>query len=216
LEQSVKTRMPGALLLFLSLPAAAELKAFSVVALPATGIAPLNVMFEIRQHERAGEISRTTIDLDGDGKSDITRTGDDRFIAGRFGAAGVFNAQVKIVTTEGAVFDITVPVNVMDRAQVDAEIQKVWSALRAAFVAGDGEAALALFTAEAVGRYRPALTAPGTDWQELAADLGPIHPGEVGATYADYVITRKVNGENEAFLITFMRGRDGAWRISSL
>jgi hypothetical protein len=190
-------------------------RAFSVTASPGSGVAPLNVMFEISQFE-PGEIRRTTIDLDGNGTADIARDNDDRFISGSYPVAGIYEARVVIETATGEIINSTVPITVLDRATVDVEVQRVWSALRAAFLAGDAEAALALFEPDAAQRYRPAFTAPGTNLAALAPDLGPIFPAKVYGSIAEYVITRSTAGVKEGFIISFMRTKDGAWRLSTL
>jgi len=193
----------------------AGMQAFSVEATPNSGIAPFDVMFRISQYG-PGKISRTSIDFDGNGTVDITRESDDRYISGSYSLPGVFEARAIITTTDGEIITSTVPVTVLDRAQVDVQIQRVWSALRTAFQAGDAEAALALFEPGAALRYRPAFTAPGANLPALAPDLAQIHPAQLGTSYADYVITANSGGVNEGFLITFVRTSDGAWRLSSL
>jgi hypothetical protein len=188
---------------------------FSVSAIPSAGMAPFDAMFQISQHG-PGEISRTTIDLDGDGDVDIVRDNDDTYITGRYTGAGVFDALVTITTADGQLSAHTVPITVQDHAQVNAQVQRTWNELRAAFQAGDAEAALRLFEPESVEAYRVLLTAPGMDLTVLAQDLGQITPSKLGSSFAEYIIVRNAGGVDTAYVISFMRTADGVWRLSAL
>jgi hypothetical protein len=188
--------------------------AFSVTAVPDSGIAPFDVLFEISQFER-GEILGATVDL-GNGTPEILSEGDDRYIAGRYELAGAFNSIVTITTADGQVISSSVPIIVLDRAQVDLQIQRVWGSVRAALEAGDAESALQLFAPDAAERYRPAFTAPGVNLPALAANLGEIFPANIDTRFADYIITTNSSGVAESFLISFMRVQGGGWRLTTL
>src|SRR5690606_3441913 len=91
--------------------------AFAVSASPSAGLAPLNVMFEIREfiEER---IALIEIDLQGDGVIDITNASDDRYIPASYPQAGYYEAVVTITTDSNQIETTIVPISVQTAEQL--------------------------------------------------------------------------------------------------
>jgi hypothetical protein len=85
-----------------------------------------------------------------------------------------------------------------------------------ALAAGDRAAALTYFTPAAAQRYALTLEQLGEALPAIAAGLSQIVPVRIDGPVAEYSIVRSIDGIDEAFLIYFLRGHDGIWRISSL
>lgn len=188
--------------------------AFMVTATPSTGAAPLNVMFHISEFTEQ-QIARTEIDLDGDGDIDVIRDNDDRYIRASYLNSGYYEATVRITTSSNQVETTVIPISLHTPGQVDAQIQRVWSAIITAVRAGDAPTALTHFTADAVERYQPAFEQMGSNLPTLADVLTEITVAKINGRIVECVLIRSAAGNDEAFLVTFARGRDGVWRLAS-
>jgi hypothetical protein len=188
--------------------------AFMVTATPSHGGARLDVMFHISEYTEQ-QIARTEIDLNSDGDIDIVRENDDRYIPASYLSSGYYEATVKITTSSNQVETTVIPISVQTPEQVDAQIQRVWSAIISALRAGDGPAALTHFTADAVERYRPAFERMGSNLPTLADALTEISVAKIHARFVECLLIRNVAGNGEAFLVSFTRSGDGVWRLAS-
>lgn len=190
--------------------------AFEVTAAPASGPAPLSLMFHIREFSE-DEIARTDIDLQNDGSVDIETPRSDRYIPATYTQAGYFEARVVITTKTGQVTTSMVPVSVQTNSQLDLQIQRTWSAIREALQNADATTALQYFTADAAERYGPVFEQIGvSELPSVAAALTTITIGKVSGRLVECVLIRNVSGADQAFLVSFSRGGDGVWRLSSL
>lgn len=189
--------------------------AFVVSALPSAGPPPLNVMFEIREFIEE-QITLIEIDLQGDGVIDITNTRDDRYIPASYPQVGYYEAVVSITTGSNQVETTIVPISVQTQAQLNLQLQRVWTAIGAALRASDVPAVLSHFTEEAAERYQPVLQRIGTDLPSLADAFTEITVARVSDAMVECLLIRTIDDTDQAFLVTFMRGRDGVWRVANL
>jgi hypothetical protein len=111
------------------------------------------------------------------------------------------------------------PVEAEVAADVDARFQQIWSALNATLVAGDKEGALQFLNVHARPRFEPVWTAILTDpnnMSELVAGFLGFQPLSVGQDIAVYALRTTENGEARVYLVTFLRGEDGVWRLAEM
>jgi uncharacterized Zn-binding protein involved in type VI secretion len=189
--------------------------AFVVMASPAAGPPPLNVTFEIHEFTEQ-KIARIDIDLQGDGVIDITNTKDDRYIPATYAQAGYYEAVVTITTGSNQIETTVVPISVQTTTQLNLQLQRVWAAIGAGLRASDVPAVLAHFTAEAADRYEPVLQQIGTGLPSLADAFTEITVARVSGAIVECLLIRNINGTDQGFLVTFVRGGDGVWRVASL
>ena len=95
------------------------------------------------------------------------------------------------------------PINVIPRPDLPA----IWNGLRAA---------LAYVADEARERYRRVFEDLRGDLPAVAATLQDITPLVVRPRYTTGSSTRLRAGAAEAFLVSFVRDRDGIWRIAGM
>ncbi|HEX7114102.1 MAG TPA: PKD domain-containing protein [Steroidobacter sp.] len=188
---------------------------FGVEASPVSGVVPFEVMFEVVQLG-AARVSVVRIDADGDGTFDVEGGKGDRFLKATYDAPGAHIARVNITATDGESAVVEVPIVAQTLEQADQQIQRTWQGMASALAAGDRAAALTYFTPTAAERYAPTFEQLGEALPAIAAGFSQIVPIRFDGPTAEYSIVRSIDGIDEAFLICFLRGQDGLWRISSL
>jgi hypothetical protein len=185
---------------------------FGVEASPASGVVPFEVLFEVIQLG-AERVSVVEVDTDGDGTPDVEG---DRFLRATYDAPGAHIARVNVRAADGQSAVSEVPIVAQTLEQADQQIQRTWQGMAGALAAGDRAAALTYFTPAAAQRYALTLEQLGEALPAIAAGLSQIVPVRIDGPVAEYSIVRSIDGIDEAFLIYFLRGHDGIWRISSL
>jgi len=50
----------------------------------------------------------------------------------------------------------------------------------------------------------------------IVASFSPLQGIKIGSNLAEYGVTRMIAGERRLFLIYFIRGVDGVWRLDSM
>jgi hypothetical protein len=162
------------------------------------------------------QIARTEIDLQSDGVVDIINLQDDRYISASYLQAGYYQATVTLTTQSNQVETTLVPISVQTPAQLNLQIQRVWANVAGALRAGDGPAALVHFTPEAAELYGPVLQQMGAGLPALADAFTPISLASVNGGIVECLLVRNVAGQDQGFLVTFVRGNDGVWRLARL
>jgi hypothetical protein len=186
------------------------------VATPAKGLADLAVSFEYRASSPVS-ILTIALDYEGDGQPDFVTNDLDAPLMHTY-QAGAFAPEITIEAIEGT-FRASVAVEAEVAADVDARFQQIWSALNATLVAGDKEGALQFLNVHARPRFEPVWTAILTDpnnMSELVAGFLGFQPLSVGQDIAVYALRTTENGEARVYLVTFLRGEDGVWRLAEM
>ena len=182
---------------------------------PTVGFAPLTVTIEGRPASDP-DIDLFDVDLDGDGRPDLRRAD---FVAAPHQRSHTFPTEgLYIVTvtmrdgTTGETLTGQVPISVIPRPDVAA----VWDSFRAALGRGDIDGALRFVADGARERYRRVLLDLGPDLPAVAATFRDVTVQVVEAEYAMASTLRTLDGITEGFLVSFLRDRDGIWRIASM
>jgi hypothetical protein len=192
----------------------ANAPAFGVSVVQSTGVAPFDVLFEIAQYEE-GEVSEVAIDQESDGRIDVTNVAGDRYIGARYEAAGSFVATISLTTVTGEVMTFRVPIMVQTAAEIGQQVLQTWNVLTDALRTSDLATALSLLTTTAAGRYGPAFEQLGSDLPSITDAFGTLSISYTSPEIAEGVIARTVAGVDRAFIITFLKTRDGRWRVAS-
>ena len=72
------------------------------------------------------------------------------------------------------------------------------------------------FSASAGVRYGPVFDALLPDLPQIAASFSPLLRAELGSAYAEYAVVRVIGGVKRVYMIQFVVGADGVWRIDSM
>jgi hypothetical protein len=182
---------------------------------PTVGFAPLTVTIEGRPASDP-DVDLFDVDLDGDGQPDLRRAD---FAASPHQRTHTFPTEgLYIVTvtmrdgTTGETLSSQVPISVIPRPDVAV----IWDSFRAALGRGDVDGALRFVADGARERYRRALLDLAPDLPAVAATLQDVTVEVMEAEYAMASTLRTLDGNSEGFVISFLRDRDGVWRIASM
>jgi len=188
---------------------------FDVEVAPASGVAPLNVTFRIRQYSEDGPV-RVELDYEGDGSVDRDVPTDELEFAYSYAQAGILSPVVFVTTADGQRRAYSTTVVVESTAQIDAKVQNTWSGFRGALAAGNAVGAASYFSSRARARYATFFNEQQGQLAALGADLPTPQAVEISGTYAEYAMVREIGGVSRLFLVQFVRDADGVWRIAGM
>lgn len=129
---------------------------------------------------------------------------------------GIYQVVVTVTDTHGATHAFRFVVVVQDRGEVDLTLQSVFNEMRDRLRVGDIDGALKTISGGAQERYKAIFTALRPTLSSIAARLGSLSGGTIIGDIAEFVVTRDGVGGSNAFLIYFLRGEDGVWRLDSM
>ncbi len=128
---------------------------------------------------------------------------------------GTYEIAASVVDDNGEMVTKKVSVTV-EPDPADVPLIAAWSGLKSALIAGDKTAALTYLTDTAKVKYGPVFDALMSHMPEIMATYSA--PGRVyaGEQYAEFGVSRTVDGVNRIYLITFLRDENGGWKIDSM
>lgn len=187
----------------------------TVRALPSSGPAPLTVRFAVGN--RTGRtLVRAEVDRDGDGGTDYATSSPTVPFTVTYASPGVYATRVTLRDEQAALYVRDLRIVVLDPAALDATFRGLWSRLNAALSAGDTPAALGTLSAPAAAKYGPVFDALKPELPGIVASYTGFVLLEMSPSLAEYVLTRTIDGQPRAFLVTFLLGADGVWRIEAM
>jgi Big-like domain-containing protein/glucodextranase-like protein len=193
---------------------------FAVVATPTDGIAPLRVTFEITNRSER-DFQRVELDFDGNGSADHTAYPAD-FVDGTFTLlvtypAGTSASRITFYDTTGAVIQsVARIVTARTVEQQDALLRGVYDGMLGRLRTGNIAAALSAITGDLQDKYDAVFVALGANLPAAVDGLGTLEANWYGEDHAEYVVIRDTPEGQQAFLIDFIRGHDGIWRIHGM
>jgi hypothetical protein len=191
-------------------PPALELR-----ATPESGVTPLSVRLEWRVGTGA-PIESVTLDGDGDGAVDHSTTEASGVVDHEYASAGIVDARATVRHTDGSVHEAVATIEVLDADVVDAAIRRSWDEMNAALAAGDLAAAETHMTDSARVRFGPVFERLAPDMATIVASYSELQLRSLTADVATYVVTRRIGDGTGIFFVTFEKGADGSWRLSSM
>lgn len=129
---------------------------------------------------------------------------------------GIYQVVVTVTDTRGATHTFRFVVVVQDRGEVDLTLQSVFDEMRNRLRVGDIDGALKTVSGGAQERYKAIFTGLGPALSSVADRLGSLSGGTIIGDIAEFVVLREGVGGSNAFLIYFLRGEDGVWRLDSM
>lgn len=186
-----------------------------VTASPEQGIAPLAVSFLVGNHTANG-IQRIDVDFDGNGTVDFSTTDPAAPISFTYANPGIYQAQVTVTDSLGNVYHSTPLVEVQNVAVRDTVLRGVYTGLLDNLKSGNVEAALTAVTGSVYPKYKAVFEALRPNLASVVSQLGTIQSGTIGAEMAEYAVARDTVGGPRVFLVYFIQGEDGVWRIDGM
>jgi len=175
--------------------------------------APVRVRFSISGDSG---IQRIEADFDGDGKTDFATTNPNVGIASLYEEPGVYQATFTVTDSTGNKHVRTVPVLIKDIEEQDELLRSIYASMLNRLGVRDIDGALKTISGAAREKYRAVFDVLAPDLPTIVDQLGTLKEGAIGEEIAEYVLVRDVNGKSVAFLIYFLRGEDGVWRIEGM
>ncbi|MGH8593310.1 MAG: PKD domain-containing protein [Gammaproteobacteria bacterium] len=188
---------------------------FGVSADPETGLAPLNVGFNITWQTQDPP-QAITADFDGDGTADSSNNDLTIKFPFTYQTPGLYKAAFAIIDAQGATHQITVPILIQDANELDQKFRAIWGDFTGNLMAQDIDSALQLINAGFRDKYSYALTALQSSLPAIEASFSFPETLEITGDYAEYGVTRLIDGEQHLFFIYFRQGGDGVWRIDAM
>ncbi len=190
---------------------------FAVTASPTDGIAPLEVTFEIVNRTNR-PFQRVEFDRDGNGVADFTGSSagfvDGKFVLVATYPAGTYTARVKVFDSDNAVLYTTIRVvTVRTPQQQDTLLRSVYSAMLDRLRAGRIDDALKVVSGDMQDKYGAVFTALGATISTAIDELGTLEANWFSPDHAEYVLVRNTADGPQGFLVEYLRGDDGVWRI---
>lgn len=156
------------------------------------------------------------VDYNGDGTFDQNSLDPNAVFAHVYYQAGTYQAKFRVTNQQDQTSERTVTVVVVDYSAVDGRIRRVYQEMVAQLRAGNVNSAKSYFTSGSADQYGQVFTALGTGLVSAANNLGTLAEGMVGEDFAEYTLVRNGPDGPEIFLVYFLRGSDGLWRIDSM
>jgi hypothetical protein len=193
---------------------------FAVSVSPADGFAPLPVLFEVINRANR-TFQRIEFDLNGDGSSDYSADAS-QFVDGVLKVAatypaGTFTSTIKVYDTSNVIIYTAVRViTARTIQQHDDLLRGVYTGMLNLLKTGRIPDALNAVTGDMQERYGAVFTAIGSALPAAVDSLGSLQPNWFGPDHAEYVVIRDTPDGPQGFLIDFLRGADGVWRIDGM
>jgi hypothetical protein len=187
-----------------------------VTVAPQTGLAPLEVQFTAQT--TGPSLQRLQIDYDSDNEIDYDSneqgappTGP---VAEIYPDPGIYDATVTVTDSTGnihvSIHSITVG------HPKDAMLRGIYQNMMENLRNGNIEGAVAAFSGSSQEKYHAIFTALQSDLSTIVDQFGVLDTGTMGENWAEYVLLREEAGEQRAYLLYFLRGEDGVWRIEGM
>jgi hypothetical protein len=183
-------------------------------ALPASGVAPLTVGFELSTSIEPA-IANYELDLDGDGAYEISSATLPAALSQDYQTPGIRTARVRLTDVNGAVYTAEAPVAIQSFPIMNAMLKAIWSRFTDTLSAGDVDGVLTQLADDATrNKYRSSLNRIRPTLREFAAGITAIDPMWIEAGAAHYLLTRMEDGQLAGYHVYFLRDSKGIWRVA--
>jgi len=178
-------------------------------------IAPALALFNV-QAPSGLSIASYTIDYDGDGVVDETRTGANVTFGKVYLASGIYPVTVTGYTTSNEAIQQVILLPLMTAQQADTLFSAIWDGMNAALVRGDLPAALTYLNPTGQRKYGPIFEALLPHMSEIVASYSPIARVSLKESIAEYAFVTQTNGRSKVFFVYFIKDGQGIWRLDSM
>lgn len=204
-----------------------------ITASPSAGVGQLVSSFSVSQTQ----LQKIEVDFNGDGSTDLLIENGQVFASpGTVTASNViydstsntfrFNAnsstpgiyQVRVTTTDtlGASYSKNYVLEVLDPVKLDQQLMATWNRMLDKLRGSDISGALTAISGGVREKYQVVFTALQPDLLSVANQLGTLSTGAMSTEMAEYTLTRDVGGSVQGFLVYFLLGEDGVWRVDGM
>ncbi len=165
---------------------------------------------------RSAELVSVDIDFDGDGILEISNGDPKAPLSFTFPNPGRFDTTIWANDINGTTYYRELPVIATDISVMDDLLRNTYSEMLERLRAGALEGGLNMIATPARQHYKSVFDALAPDLGAIVDQLGTLDKGTIGTEYAEYLLIRTRGPGGDAFLIYFIRGEDGVWRLSEM
>ena len=180
-----------------------------------TGAAPLSINLTVTS-QTGSPIQTISVDPGGNGSvGSITASGADGSASLTYPAPGTYIANVTITDALGS-HSQAVAITAWDPAQMDRLLQSIYTGMLTKLSAGDVAGALTAVTATQHDKYQLVFNGLQPNLSTIVSQLGTLQQATLGNEMAEYLLVRNTTNGPQGFLIYFLLGEDGVWRIDGM
>lgn len=179
------------------------------------GITPQEVYFNIADNAGIG-IQSISVDADANGSAEYSGPPLSDGYSFTFVAAGVYHPVVTVTDSNGGSSQLIGTIVVSDPALINSLLTITYDGLTARLRTGAVTGAINHFSATTSDTYAAIFNDLGDDLPTVTDSLGSLSPSTLGDGWAEFLISRPGAGGTEGFLIYFIQGEDGVWRLESM
>jgi hypothetical protein len=181
---------------------------------PADGLAPLTVGFRATSNTGRAIVS---YQLNPGGPGTAAANSDPSVLTKfTYTQAGIYVATLTVTDSGGNAYSQQFAISVQDLQQMDQMFKSLWNGMNNAVIAGDKPTALSYLSSSAQAKYGPVFDALKSSYQDIVSTWSAPMRGDIAGSIAEYsVVTPKGTGR-QVFLIYFIKGTDGVWRLDSM
>ena len=183
-------------------------------ATPSIGVVPLATSFSVK-NQTGYAVTKVEFDRLGNGNYVDVTSFNGRFDA-NYGTAGNYHPSLRVTDDSQNVHVVSTVVVSQDGARLDQMLQDLWKGLSATLISGDLVSATRYLDDSAVSIYQPVFATLNGSFSDIIASFGSFSATTIADSFAEYAVTRTSNGSKQVFLIYFVRGNDGIWRVDSM
>lgn len=182
---------------------------------PPCGIAPHTTQFSV-ESTNANYIVEVELDIDNDGIVDHLVPGSALPFEYIYMGPRSYQASATVHVSGGAQYVLTHPIYVTDVATADLVLRDAYAGMLRRLTNGALDGALNEVSGGVYEKYRQIFTTLQPNLPSITSQLGTLNTGSIGNDMAEYIVTRTVNGTQNAYFVYFLKGEDGIWRIDGM
>ena len=199
-----------------SITISADGNSYYVLSLdPNDGVAPFTAEFSI---ENLSDVNTELVhaDYDGDGINDDVKLGEDPTFSHIYTEPGIYNAKFSIQNVFGIVHEKNITVVVKDVTVMDEMFVAIWNDMHDALVAGNLSLASEYLTGMGKRKYVPVFEELLPHMSEIVTTFSGLERVGISNAIGEYAVITNQQGTNYLYLIYFIKGPDGVWKLQSM
>ena len=180
------------------------------------GLAPLLVNFSLSGIDGLA-LTAIDYDFDGNGTVDYSTNDPEEAVAHTYPTPGCYLASVSAHdTVSGDTMTGRRLIAVEELPGLDGKLRAIFQGMLNRIRLGDIAGAVTAIVPERAGHFSTFFTNFGPDLSSFVDGIGQLTGGAFGTDIARYAVVREVNGKPMVFMLYFVKGDDGIWRIEEM
>lgn len=180
----------------------------------ASGVAPLAVTF---QYQFLGETAPRNLRVDYTGSGSYVTVSDPvAALSYTYSNPGIYPVTLTLTDSNNGQYQAQVWVVVQDAEQMDTLFKGIWSDMTTALASGNEAAAMNTLDGTAQRHYGPVFDVLMPHMRDIVSSFSPLLRSSISASIGEYAVVRPGNGQQNVFLIYFIKDRNGVWRLDAM